>query len=57
VFGRVEADRLCLDVRTITDAQVPALAAAFGRLAAEHRSTEHPVLHSAAESKVTSSRD
>jgi len=33
VFGRIENDRVCLDVRTLTDEQVPAIAAAFGRLA------------------------
>jgi L-seryl-tRNA(Ser) seleniumtransferase len=33
VFGRIENDRVCLDVRTLTDEQVPAVAAAFGRLA------------------------
>ena len=32
VFGRIENDRLCLDVRTLTDQQVPAVAAAFGRV-------------------------
>jgi L-seryl-tRNA(Ser) seleniumtransferase len=31
VFGRIENDRLCLDVRTLTDEQVPAVAAAVGR--------------------------
>jgi L-seryl-tRNA(Ser) seleniumtransferase len=36
VFGRIEANLLCLDVRTITDAQVPAIAAAFGRIAQGH---------------------
>ena len=34
IFGRIENDRVCLDVRTLTDEQVPAVAAAFGRLAA-----------------------
>jgi L-seryl-tRNA(Ser) seleniumtransferase len=33
VFGRIENDRVCLDVRTLTDEQVPAIAAAFGRVA------------------------
>jgi L-seryl-tRNA(Ser) seleniumtransferase len=33
VFGRIENDRVCLDVRTLTDEQVPAVAAAFGRVA------------------------
>jgi hypothetical protein len=32
VFGRIENDRLCLDVRTLTDEQVPAVAAALGRV-------------------------
>jgi L-seryl-tRNA(Ser) seleniumtransferase len=32
VFGRIEADRLRLDMRTITDQQVTTLAAAFGRI-------------------------
>ena len=32
VFGRIENDRVCLDVRTLTEEQVPALAAAFGRI-------------------------
>jgi L-seryl-tRNA(Ser) seleniumtransferase len=32
VFGRIENDRVCLDVRTLTEEQVPALAAAFGRV-------------------------
>jgi L-seryl-tRNA(Ser) seleniumtransferase len=32
IFGRIENDRVCLDVRTLTDEQVPAVAAAFGRL-------------------------
>ncbi len=31
VFGRIENDRVCLDVRTLADEQVPAVAAAFGR--------------------------
>ena len=31
VFGRIENDRLCLDVRTLTDDQLPAIAAALGR--------------------------
>jgi len=33
VFGRIENDRLCLDVLTLNDEQLPAVAAAFGRLA------------------------
>jgi L-seryl-tRNA(Ser) seleniumtransferase len=33
VFGRIENDRLCLDVLTLSDAQLPMVAAAFGRLA------------------------
>jgi L-seryl-tRNA(Ser) seleniumtransferase len=33
VFGRIEEDRLRLDARTITDEQVPVIAAAFGRVA------------------------
>jgi L-seryl-tRNA(Ser) seleniumtransferase len=32
VFGRIENDRVCLDVRTLTDEQLPAVAAAFGRI-------------------------
>jgi L-seryl-tRNA(Ser) seleniumtransferase len=32
IFGRIENDRVCLDVRTLTDEHVPAVAAAFGRL-------------------------
>ena len=32
VFGRIENDRACLDVRTLTDEQVPVVAAAFGRV-------------------------
>ncbi len=32
VFGRIEADKLRLDMRTITDGQVATLAAAFGRV-------------------------
>jgi len=35
VFGRIENDRVCLDVRTLTDEQVPAVAAAVGRMAEE----------------------
>jgi L-seryl-tRNA(Ser) seleniumtransferase len=31
VFGRIEDDRLCLDVRTLADEQLPAVAAAVGR--------------------------
>ncbi len=33
VFGRIENDRVCLDVRTLTDEQAPAVAAALGRVA------------------------
>ena len=33
VFGRIESDHVWLDVRTITDAQVARIAAAFGHLA------------------------
>ena len=33
VFGRIEADRVRLDVRTITDEQVSAIATALGRIA------------------------
>ena len=33
VFGRIENDAVCLDVRTVADAQVPAVAAALGRIA------------------------
>ncbi len=33
VFGRIENDRVCLDVRTLTDEQVPAVAMALGRIA------------------------
>jgi hypothetical protein len=32
-FGRIENDRVCLDVRTLTDEQVPRIAAAMGRIA------------------------
>jgi L-seryl-tRNA(Ser) seleniumtransferase len=32
VFGRIENDRVCLDVRTLTDQQLPAVAAALGRV-------------------------
>jgi len=32
VFGRIENDRVRLDMRTITDEQVPAIAAAFDRI-------------------------
>ncbi|MBI5387504.1 MAG: L-seryl-tRNA(Sec) selenium transferase [Verrucomicrobia bacterium] len=32
VFGRIEEDVMCLDVRTVTDEQVPAIAAALGRI-------------------------
>ncbi len=34
VFSRIEADRVRLDVRTLTDEQVPLVAAAMGRIAA-----------------------
>jgi L-seryl-tRNA(Ser) seleniumtransferase len=34
VFGRIENDRVCLDVRTITDEQAPAIAMALGRVTA-----------------------
>jgi L-seryl-tRNA(Ser) seleniumtransferase len=34
VFTRIEADRVRLDMRTLTDGQVPAIVAAFGRVAA-----------------------
>jgi L-seryl-tRNA(Ser) seleniumtransferase len=33
VFGRIEHDRVCLDARTLTDEQLPAVAAAIGRAA------------------------
>jgi len=33
VFSRIEDDLVRLDMRTITDAQVPAVAAALGRVA------------------------
>jgi L-seryl-tRNA(Ser) seleniumtransferase len=33
VFSRIENDRVCLDVRTLTDEQVPAVAEALGRIA------------------------
>jgi L-seryl-tRNA(Ser) seleniumtransferase len=33
VFGRIEDDRVSLDVRTLTDEQVPLVAAATGRIA------------------------
>ncbi len=33
VFGRIEDDRLCLDVRTLADEQLPAVAAALRRAA------------------------
>jgi hypothetical protein len=33
VFGRIENDRVCLDARTLTDEQLPAVAAAIGRAA------------------------
>ncbi len=32
VFGRIENDRVCLDVRTLTDEQVPIIAGALGRI-------------------------
>jgi hypothetical protein len=32
VFGRIEDDRVRLDMRTITDEQAPAIAAAIGRI-------------------------
>ena len=32
VFGRIDDNRVCLDVRTLTDDQVPAVAAALGRV-------------------------
>ena len=35
VFGRIEADLVRLDLRTITDEQVPAIAAALGRITAD----------------------
>jgi L-seryl-tRNA(Ser) seleniumtransferase len=33
VFGRIEDERICFDVRTLTDEQVPLVAAALGRIA------------------------
>ena len=33
VFGRIGDDRVCLDVRTLTDEQLPLVAAAIGRVA------------------------
>ena len=33
IFGRIENDRVCLDVRTLTDEQVPVIAATVGRIA------------------------
>ncbi len=33
IFGRIEADELCLDMRTVTDEQVPEIAAALQRRA------------------------
>ena len=33
IFGRIENDRVCLDVRTLTDEQVPLVVAAMGRIA------------------------
>jgi L-seryl-tRNA(Ser) seleniumtransferase len=35
VFGRIEEDSVRLDMRTVTDEQVPAIAAALGRIAVE----------------------
>jgi hypothetical protein len=32
VFGRITDDQVRLDMRTITDGQVPAIAAALGRI-------------------------
>jgi L-seryl-tRNA(Ser) seleniumtransferase len=32
VFGRIEADQVCLDVRTLTDPQLPVIAAALARI-------------------------
>ena len=32
IFGRIEDDRVCLDVRTMTDEQLPLVAAALGRI-------------------------
>jgi L-seryl-tRNA(Ser) seleniumtransferase len=34
IFGRIKDDCVLLDVRTLTDAQVPLVAAALGRIAA-----------------------
>jgi L-seryl-tRNA(Ser) seleniumtransferase len=34
IFGRIENDRVCLDVRTLTEEQVPVVAAALARIAA-----------------------
>ncbi len=34
VFGRIEADRVHLDLRTVTEEQLPLIAAALGRIAA-----------------------
>jgi L-seryl-tRNA(Ser) seleniumtransferase len=34
IFGRIENERVLLDVRTLTDEQVPLVAAALGRIAA-----------------------
>ncbi|MHC1764786.1 MAG: L-seryl-tRNA(Sec) selenium transferase [Verrucomicrobiia bacterium] len=42
VFSRIEDDRVRLDMRTITDAQVPLIAAALRR-AVSHPQTSHPV--------------
>lgn len=33
-FGRIQNDRVCLDVRTLTEEQIPTVAAAFGRITA-----------------------
>ena len=33
IFGRIENDRVCLDVRTLNDEQMPLIAAALGRIA------------------------
>jgi len=37
IFSRIEDEQVCLDTRTVTDAQVPAIVAAFGRLHLEQR--------------------
>jgi L-seryl-tRNA(Ser) seleniumtransferase len=57
VFGRVEADLLCLDVRTVSDAQVPAIAEAFGRLAAAAAPTEAPTLRAPLQTQPGSASD